>query len=133
MRGADGRHATPKEVAMNQALWQIDEYVLEAPRACSYAVSKLAGDACWGAGLFDQAPLIRVYLDSVWRIAALGVGDPGREMAELLDGCVAKAKQNEHPSFVHSVNGVNPVEFLAGLLAAAVAIYLANSSVNPSR
>lgn len=118
-------HASAMQEAMDQALWQIDEHALNAPRACSYAVSKLIGDRCWGAGLFDQSPLVRVYLDSVRRVAALGVGDPGRELDELLDGCVAKAKLNEHPAFVHSVNGVNPVEFLAGLLGAAVGDYLA--------
>ncbi len=125
MSGPVERHGFAMQEAMNQSLWQIDEHVLEAPRACSYAVSALVGEKSWGAFLFDQAPLIRVYLDSVWRIAALGVSDPGREMRDLLEGVVAKAKQNEHPAFVHSVNGVNPVGFLAGLLGAAVGVYLA--------
>ena len=63
---------------------------------------------------------MRVYLASVGRLDALGMRDPGYELKTLLTGCVAKAKQNEHPLFVHSVREVNPVEFLAGLLAAAV-------------
>lgn len=117
-------HASAMQEAMNQALWKIDEHVLEAPRACSYAVAELVGDKSWGSSLFDQAPLIRVYLDSVWRIGALGVIDPGQEMKSLLEGCVAKAKQNEHRAFVHAVKEVNPVEFLAGLLQQAVGVYL---------
>lgn len=117
-------HGIAMKEAMDQALWKVDAHVLEAPRACSYALSELVGDRCWGAFLFDQAPLIRVYLDSVWRLDALGVSDPGRELCELLAGCVARAKQNEHPAFVHSVGNVNPAEFLAGVLGAAVGVFL---------
>lgn len=117
--------AEAMQEAMNQALWKIDAHVLEAPRACAHAVAELVGDRCWGAALFDQAPLVRVYLDSVRQIDALGVNDPGWEMKVLLDGCVAKAKENEHPAFVHSVTGVNPVAFLAGLMRAAVGVCLA--------
>jgi hypothetical protein len=117
-------HGIAMKEAMDQALRKVDAHVLEAPRACSHAVSELVGDRCWGAFLFDQAPLIRVYLDSVWRLDALGLIDSGRELRELLDGCVASAKQNEHPAFVHSVGHVNPVEYLAGLLGAHVGVYL---------
>lgn len=121
----------PTEKALDQAMWHIDGYVLEAPRACSYAVFELVGDRCWGATLFDQAPLMRVYLASVGRLAALGLSDPGYELKTLLEGCVAKAKQNEHPAFVHSVRDVNPVEFLAGLLAAAVDHFVAVKGQEP--
>lgn len=124
MSGHGQWHGEAMQEAMNVALWKIDEHVLEAPRACRTAVTQLVGSRGWGSFLFDQSPLIRVYLDSVWRLDMLGLIDPGREVRELLDGCVAHAKQNEHPAFVLSVEYVNPVEFLAGLLGAAVGLYL---------
>lgn len=125
--------SSPTEEALNRAMWHIDGYVLEAPRACSYAVFVLVGDRCWGAALFDQSPLMRVYLASVGRLAALGLHDPGYELKTLLEGCVAKAKQNEHPAFVHSVRDINPVEFLAGLLAAAVDHFVVEKGQEPDR
>ena len=115
---------TPIETAMNKAIWQLDAHVLAAPRACCYAVAELVGDRCWGASLFDQGPLILAYLASVRMLSKAGVPDPGEVVGGLLDACVAKAKETEHPAFVHSVKDTNPVIFLAGLLDLAVSEFL---------
>lgn len=115
---------TPIETSMNKAIEQIDAYVLAAPRACSGAVSELVGDRCWGAASFDNGPLLLAYLASVRLLAKAETPDPGEIVGRLLDACVAKAKQTEHPAFVHSVKGTNPVVFLAGLLDFAVSEFL---------
>lgn len=112
------------ESAMNKAMWQVDAHVLAAPRACSGAVAELVGDSCWGASSFDQGPLLLAYLASVRLLARAEAPDPGEIVGRLLDACVAKAKEAEHPAFVHSVKGTNPVVFLAGLLDFAVSEFL---------
>lgn len=114
----------PIDAAMNKAMWQVDAHVLAAPRACSGAVAELVGDSCWGASSFDQGPLLLAYLASVRMLAKAETPDPGEIVGRLLDACVAKAKETEHPAFVHSVKGTNPVVFLAGLLDFAVSEFL---------
>lgn len=114
----------PIDAAMNKAIWGVDAHVLAAPRACSGAVAELVGDSCWGASSFDQGPLLLAYLASVRMLAKAEAPDPGEIVGRLLDACVAKAKEAEHPAFVHSVKGTNPVVFLAGLLDFAVSEFL---------
>lgn len=114
----------PIDAAMNKAMWQVDAHVLAAPRACNGAVAELVGDSCWGASSFDQGPLLLAYLASVRMLAKAETPDPGEIVGRLLDACVAKAKETEHPAFVHSVKGTNPVVFLAGLLDFAVSEFL---------
>ncbi len=104
------------ESAMNKAIWAVDAHVLAAPRVCSGAVAELVGDSCWGASSFNQGPLLLSYLASVRMLAKAEATDPGEIVGRLLDACVAKAKETEHPCFVHSVKGTNPVVLLAGLL-----------------
>jgi hypothetical protein len=114
----------PIETAMNKAIEQVDTYVLAAPRACSGAVADLVGGRCWGAASFDHGPLLFAYLASVRMLAKAEVPDPGEIVGRLLDACVAKAKETEHPAFVHSVKETNPVVFLAGLLDLAAAEFV---------
>lgn len=112
---------TELQRAITNALLSVDEFVIEAPRACSAAIADLVGNS-WGSGQLDQSPLMRVYIDSIWHLSELGAPDPAQLLKELLDGCVARAKQVEHPAFVLQVSHINPVEFLAGLLEASVGV-----------
>jgi hypothetical protein len=112
------------EAAINKAAWQIDAHVLAAPRACSGAVAELVGERCWGASSFDSSPLLVAYLASVRMLAKAEAPDPGEIVGRLLDVCVTKAKETEHPAFVHNVKATNPVVFLASLLDFAVSEFL---------
>jgi len=110
--------------AMNQALWSVGALALEAPRACDFAVRELVGVNCWGANLFDQAPLMRVYMKAVGRLSELGCNDPMRELDAMLAGCVAHAQELKGAAFVTNVQAINPVEYLAGSLSHAFEAFL---------
>ena len=112
------------ESAINKAMQQVDVHVLAAPRACRAAVANLVGVSCWGASSFDQGPLLLAYLSSVRMLAKAELPDPGEIVERLLGQCVELAKQTEGVAFVHSVNGTNPVTFLAGLLDFHVSEFL---------
>lgn len=104
------------ESAMKKAMQQVDACVIAAPRACRAAVAELVGDSCWGASSFDHGPLLLAYLTSVRMLAKAEMPDPCEIVERMLGQCVELAKQSEGAAFVHSVNGTNPVMFLAGLL-----------------